>query len=53
MRKPNVVHIMADGSRVKSIEGKIVPEDNPVYKILIGSSLKPEEEVGEWKKEAV
>lgn len=52
MRKPNVVHIMADGSRIKSISGKVVPAENPVYKILIGSIQKQEEEEG-WKKEVV
>ncbi len=35
MRKPNIKHILANGKRVKSIEGHVVPPDSPVYKILL------------------
>ena len=34
MKKPNIVHVLADGTRVKSIEGHVIPADNPVYKIV-------------------
>lgn len=35
MKQPKIVHVLADGSRVDSIKGRIVPPDNPVYKIVI------------------
>lgn len=38
MEKPNVIHILADGRRVDSIEGHVVPKDNPVYKIMLEAS---------------
>jgi len=34
VKKPKVVHILANGKRVKSIEGHIVPADNPVYEVM-------------------
>lgn len=40
MRKPNIVHILENGKRVKSIEGYIVPTDNPVYEIMLRSYKK-------------
>ena len=39
MRKPKVIHILANGKRVKSIEGHVIPADNPVYKIIMETSL--------------
>lgn len=38
MKKPKVVHILANGKRVKSIAGHVVPADNPVYEIMIQSN---------------
>lgn len=35
MKKANIVHVLANGKRVKSIDGHVVPQDNPVYKILL------------------
>ena len=35
MRKPKVVHILANGKRVKSIEGHVIPAENPVYEIIL------------------
>lgn len=37
MKKPKVVHVLANGKHVKSIEGHVIPADNPVYKIIIAS----------------
>ena len=34
-KKPNVIHILANGERVDSIEGKVIPSDSPVYEILL------------------
>lgn len=46
MRKPNVVHVLANGKRVNSIEGHVIPLDNPVYRIILEASLtKQGEEV--------
>ena len=39
MRKPKVIHVLANGKRVKSIEGHVIPADNPVYKIIMETSL--------------
>ena len=33
--KPNIIHILANGERVDSIEGKKIPSDSPVYEILL------------------
>lgn len=35
MKKPTVIHVLANGKRVKSIEGHVVPADNPVYEVLL------------------
>lgn len=39
MKKPQIIHILADGKRVKTIEGHVIPADNPVYKIIMETSL--------------
>lgn len=39
MKNPNVVHVLANGKRVKSIEGRVIPADNPVYRIIADASL--------------
>ena len=33
--EPKIVHILANGERVDSIEGKEIPADSPVYEILL------------------
>ena len=38
MKQPKVVHILANGKRVKSIEGHVVPADNPVYEVMLRAS---------------
>lgn len=38
VKKPKVVHILANGKRVKSIEGHVVPADNPVYEVMLSAS---------------
>jgi len=35
MKKPKVVHILANGKKVKSVKGRIVPAENPVYEVMI------------------
>ena len=35
MRKePTVVHILANGKRVKDVKGHVIPAENPVYEII-------------------
>ena len=43
MKKPMIVHVLADGTKVNSIAGKVVPGDNPVYEVILKSSRKREE----------
>lgn len=40
MKQPKIIHILANGQRVDSIEGHVVPADNPVYEILFRSQIK-------------
>lgn len=40
MKKPKIVNILSNGKRVKSIEGHIIPGDNPVYEIILGTQKK-------------
>lgn len=35
MKKIKIVHVLASGKRVKSIEGHVVPASNPVYEIVL------------------
>lgn len=42
MKKPIIVHVLANGIRVKSVEGMIVPADNAVYEVIIRSSKRNE-----------
>lgn len=53
MKKPNIVHILANGKRVKSIEGHVIPADNAVYEILLRAKLEQGEVNGKWEKEVV
>ena len=49
MKKPNIVHVLANGKRVNSIEGHVIPADNPVYRIIYEASLTTEKS-GEVEK---
>ena len=42
MKKPQIIHVLADGTRVKSIAGKVVPGDNPVYEVILKNGQKKE-----------
>ena len=33
--KPQVIHVLANGKRVDSIEGHVVPRDNLAYKLIV------------------
>lgn len=44
MKKPKIVHILANGKRVKSIEGHVIPEDNAVYQIIFAGQCKGREQ---------
>lgn len=33
--KPRVIHILANGERVSSIEGKVIPSNNAVYEQVL------------------
>ena len=35
MKQPKIIHILANGERVDSIKGHVVPADNPVYEIIL------------------
>ena len=37
MKKPKIIHILANGKKVNSIEGHIIPTDNPVYEMVLGA----------------
>ena len=34
-KEPTIVHILADGRRVKTVEGLIVPADNTAYNVIV------------------
>ena len=34
-KEPTIVHVLADGRRVNSIEGYIVPADNTAYNVIV------------------
>lgn len=40
MTKPKIVHILADGKKVDSIEGHVIPADNPVYRMLLEAAIR-------------
>ena len=33
--KPQIIHVLANGKRVDSIEGHIVPVDNLAYRLIV------------------
>ena len=33
--EPNIVHVLANGKRVKDIRGHVIPKDNAVYEIIL------------------
>lgn len=34
-KEPTIVHILADGRRVKTVEGLTVPADNTAYNVIV------------------
>lgn len=40
--KPRVTHILANGERVSSIEGKKIPSNNAVYEMVLKGAKKNE-----------
>lgn len=34
-QKPKIIHVLADGRRVDSIEGHVVPADNLAYRLIV------------------
>lgn len=42
MKKPKIIHVLADGTKVNSIAGKVVPGDNPVYEVILQNGCKKE-----------
>lgn len=32
--RPNIIHILADGTKVKDITGHVIPKENPVYQVI-------------------
>lgn len=46
MKNIKIVHVLANGKHVKSIEGHVVPASNPVYEVVL-QAHKGEQE---WKK---
>ena len=37
MKKPKIVHVLADGSRTDSVAGKVIPADNAAYQVILSS----------------
>lgn len=33
-KEPSIVHVLANGKRVKDIKGHVIPKDNAAYHIL-------------------
>lgn len=42
--QPKIVHVLANGKRVDSIEGHVVPEGNPAYRIILEAALERKRE---------
>lgn len=34
MKKPNVIHVLSNGKRVKDITGHVVPADSAAYRVI-------------------
>lgn len=45
MKKPKIVHVLADGTRTGTIKGKVVPGDNPVYEIILQGNTSKEKKL--------
>ena len=39
-KEPTIVHILADGRRVKTVEGLTVPADNTAYNVIVEAVKK-------------
>lgn len=35
MRTPNIIHVLENGERVKSVKGKQIPVNNAVYEVIM------------------
>lgn len=35
MKTPNIIHVLANGEQVKSIEGVTIPNNNSVYEVIL------------------
>lgn len=38
--EPRIVHVLADGTKVNSIRGKVVPQDNAAYAVMLEAAKK-------------
>lgn len=41
--KPKIVHVMADGRKLDSIEGHVVPAGNAAYRIIYECAIRERE----------
>lgn len=39
-KSPKITHILANGTKVESIAGKVIPRDNPVYELVMKGAKK-------------
>lgn len=39
-KSPKITHILADGTKVESIAGKVIPRDCPVYELVMKGAKK-------------
>ena len=39
-KNPKITHILANGTVVESIAGKVIPRDNPVYELVLRKGAK-------------
>lgn len=38
--QPKIIHILANGKKVKSIAGHVVPQDSPAYAVILRAYKK-------------
>jgi hypothetical protein len=38
-KKPEIIHILANGERVETIKGHKIPSDNAVYEIVLKGAM--------------
>ena len=39
-KEPRIIHILADGKKVKSIDGHIIPANNVAYNVILDAAKK-------------